>query len=124
MGKTELKHEIDEAKFSRFVAEAERLGGLASEYQQSAGGYTKSQLESLGIDTAAWGRVRSLRKKPADRQVSIIAQELKMLMMTGSFDQIDAFSPLVPVLEAVLEHVRTNDNRPKSDPLISELVGA
>lgn len=120
---TELNYGIDASDLNRFVSEFERQSGLASEYSSNAGQYARTQIERLGLDGAAWQRIKSLKKKSPDRRMSILAQELDCALKLGIFDQLDAFHPLVPVLREILDHIESNDNRPKADPLIATLVG-
>lgn len=123
-GKKDLQYGIEPEQLQKFVDEYERQVGLASEYQSGAGQFVKNQLERLGMDPAAWQRLKSLKRKAPDRRVSILAQELDSALKLGFFDQLDAFHPLAPVLREILFHVEANDNRVKPDALVSDILGA
>ena len=122
-GKKKEADRFEPADVERHIAEINRQKESASEYQGLAGQATQAACEALGVEKKALTFVAGLAKKDAGKAQSILVDLMRLSHAAGLWDQLDMFSDAVPVLDAILDRVRSGGAPPAdAEGAASELL--
>lgn len=118
------KKSIDRRDLERVIKEATRQKQLAGEYASQAGQYIKNQIEHHGLERTALGMLLRLKNMETERQQGVMRAFLDYALKGGLFDQTELFDDTVRSLQAIIDHIQSDDRRNASTPdeAINELA--
>ena len=103
------------------VEEIIRQKGLASEYQSSSGGLTRSFVKRFSLDAKAATVAIGMKKQDEQKRQAFISDSLRLWKDLGYFDQLDAFSDPVAKLEEIVAELKARIPNAQRD---DEVMGA